>query len=266
MDYSKITKKHSQVKPYLNEKQFFHYRLVEHFDAENTYHSNAIEGNTLTLRETALVMDGYSVGSKSMREIYEVTNHSKAFNYIFNAKDNNKSIVDIEDIIKIHSMILDNIDDYNKGNYRQVNVGIRGTNIVFPYPKELPSLMNDFNNWLVEEQKIGIMHPVELASKAHFKFVDIHPFIDGNGRTSRLLMNMILLKNKYPPLIIRIEDKIDYIEALNNTRGNNKNAFDEFIYSKMDKTLDEYIEQTKDFEIEKTEDVKKKSKSKDLGR
>lgn len=266
MDYNKLDKKRKEIAPFLNEKQFFHYKLIEHFDAENTYHSNAIEGNTLTLRETVLVMDGYSVGSKRMREIYEVTNHSKAFNYIFNAKDNNKPIVDIEDIIKIHSMILDNIDDYNKGSYRQVNVGIRGTNIVFPFPNELPSLMASFNNWLVEEQKIGIMHPVELASKAHFKFVDIHPFIDGNGRTSRLLMNMVLLKNKYPPLIIRIEDKIDYIDALNNTRNNNKDSFDEFIYSKMDKTLDKYIEQKQEFTIEEPKAVKNKSKSKDLGR
>jgi Fic family protein len=248
MDYDKLTKKYLQIKPYLNENQLFHYKQIEYFDAENTYHSNAIEGNTLTLKETALVLDGYSVGNKMMKEIYEISNHSKAFNHIFDTKDN-KKIIDVEDIIKIHTIILDNIDDYNKGRYRQLNVGIRGTNIVFPYPQEIPNLMISFGNWLVKEQQQGIMHPIQFASKAHFDLVDIHPFIDGNGRTSRLLMNMILLKNHYPPLMIKVEEKLAYIEALNNTRENNNEAFDRFIYQKMEETLDYLSEQIKDFDL-----------------
>ena len=147
-------------------------------------------------------------------------------------------------------MILDNIDDYNKGSYRRCRVGIVGTNLIFPYPEELPKLMNDFNDWLTNKQSVGVIHPVELASQTHFRFVDIHPFIDGNGRTARLLMNMLLLKNEYPPLIIKVEDKKDYIDALNNTRSNNPRAFDEFIYKKMDQTLNKYDEQVKEIEKE----------------
>ena len=250
IDYKKLTKKHNDIKPYLNKTHLYHYKFIEDFDIENTYHSNAIEGNTLTLQETALILDGCSVGNKNMRELYEVTNHSKAFNYIFDRRNNLKKIVDHEDILKIHSMILDNIDDYNKGTYRRCKVGIVGTNLIFPYPEELPKLMNDFNDWLTNIQSVGVMHPVELASKAHFRFVDIHPFIDGNGRTARLLMNMLLLKNEYPPLIIKVEDKKDYIDALNNTRSNNPRAFDEFIYKKMDQTLNKYDEQVKEIEKE----------------
>ncbi|MDR0484236.1 MAG: Fic family protein [Alphaproteobacteria bacterium] len=266
MDYDKLTEKYLKIKPYLNDKELFYYKFVEDFDIENTYHSNAIEGNTLTLMETSLVLEGCSIGSKDMRELFEVVNHSKAFNYIFETKDNNKPIIDIEDILKIHSMILNNIDDYNKGVYRRVNVGIRGTNIIFPFPNDLPKLMAEFNNWFVEKQKIGIMHPVELASKAHFELVNIHPFIDGNGRTSRLLMNMVLLKNKYPPIMIKVEEKLEYINALNETRDNKTNAFDKFIYKKMDERLDSLLELSKDFEVEKDISEKPKSKKKSQDR
>ena len=243
LNYSILTKKLSQIKKYLNNNDLYHYKSIDNLDVEYTYHSNAIEGNTLSLQETSFVLEGLSVANKDMRELYEVKNHSKAFRYIFDNKDN-KKIIDNSDILKIHSMILNNIDDYNAGVYRQRNVGIVGTNIVFPYPIEIPSKMQEFNDWLKKEQTSGIMHPIAFASKAHFDLVNIHPFIDGNGRTCRLLMNMILLQNSYPPLIIKVEDKIDYIKALNSSRDNKNNDFEKFIYKKVEATLNNYINQS----------------------
>jgi Fic family protein len=211
---------------------------MENFDVKYTYHSTAIEGNTLTLHETSLVLDGISVGDKNIKEIFEVVNHSKAFDYIFKIKSKSERIIDVEDISKIHSIILDNINEYNRGVYRRVNVGISGTNIIFPYPNELPLLMYKFNEWLVREQEIGIIHPVKLAAQAHLRFVNIHPFVDGNGRTARLLMNMILLKNSYPPLIIEVDEKNKYIKAIQDSQDNDNDTFDKFIYDKMMESLD----------------------------
>ncbi len=246
LDYSILTKKLSKIKKYLNKNDLYHYKSIDNLDVEYTYHSNAIEGNTLSLQETSFVLQGLSIGSKSMRELYEVKNHSKAFRYIFDNKDN-KKIIDNVDILKVHSMILNNIDDYNAGVYRQIDVGIVGTNIVFTSPQEVLSKMQIFNDWLVSEQTQGIMHCVKFASKAHFDLVNIHPFVDGNGRTCRLLMNMILLQNNYPPLIIKVEDKIEYIKALNSSRDSKSNDFEKFIYNKMNNTLETYIKQSLQF-------------------
>ncbi len=153
------------------------------------------------------MLDGIAPSGKELREIHEATNHSKAFNYVLSLASNKQKIINEEDVRKIHSIILNNINDYEKGNYRKVDVGIRGTNIVFARPSEISTLMHDFNDFLAKQQEYGVMHPLELASKAHLKLVDIHPFIDGNGITARLLMNSILMQNNYPALVIKVEER-----------------------------------------------------------
>ena len=176
-----------------------------------TYHSNAIEGNTLTLLETKVVLEGITVGGKALREHFEAINHRNAIYYV-------------EDIIKkvepfffflirnIHQLILKNIDDHNAGRYRQQNVLISGATNTPPDYTLLNDKMAHFVDWYNSES--SQLHPIERAAKVHSDFVGIHPFIDGNGRTSRLLMNLELMKAGYPPCVITVENRLAYYEAL----------------------------------------------------
>ncbi|UOF90615.1 Fic family protein [Fodinisporobacter ferrooxydans] len=185
--------------------------LKEHLLVEWTYHSNAIEGNTLTLSETKVVLEGITVGGKSLREHFEVINHAEAIVLIEEliSKDTRIS----EFVIKqIHQLILKNIREREAGAYRTVNVFIQGSPHIPPMNSLVPGLMRDLLEWLDNEGKT--LHPVERAATFHHRFVHIHPFIDGNGRTARLLMNLILMQDHYPPAIIRQEDRSNYYNAL----------------------------------------------------
>jgi Fic family protein len=265
MDYSKLDKKRNEIAPFLNENNIYKKDYLDHLNVKLTYHSNAIEGNTLSELQTAIVIEkNEAIGGKSLNEHFEAINHFKAFNYVFKRSADKEKYIDEDDILKIHGFILDNINDEKKGTYRSDNVRIWGSNSIFPNYVKVPTLMNDFNNWLKDNQNL---HPIDLASEAHYKLVSIHPFVDGNGRTSRLLMNAILMQKDFPPLIIEKDDRNDYLEALETKRlKEDSSLWNNFIYKTMDKTLDYFIETKKDFIIEKPEDVKKKSKPKDLGR
>ena len=176
-----------------------------------TYHSNAIEGNTLTLLETKVVLEGITVGGKALREHFEAINHRNAIYYVEDIIKQEEPFSEWQ-IRNIHQLILKNIDDHNAGRYRQQNVLISGATNTPPDYTLLNDKMAHFVDWYNSES--SQLHPIERAAKVHADFVGIHPFIDGNGRTSRLLMNLELMKAGYPPCVITVENRLAYYEAL----------------------------------------------------
>lgn len=185
--------------------------LHEKLVVEWTYNSNAIEGNTLTISETKVVLEGITVGGKSIKEHLEIINHRDAILFIEDLITNKEPITEWN-IRNIHSLILKEIDNQNRGKYRLDNVLISGAKHLPPSHYDLPNLMQE----LIEEYNTnwGDFHPVLRAALLHGEFVKIHPFIDGNGRTARLLLNFELLRNGYRPIIIKNEDRAQYYAAL----------------------------------------------------
>ena len=176
-----------------------------------TYHSNAIEGNTLTLKETKVALEGITVGGKTMREHLEAINHREAIIFVEELVGNKQSLSERQ-IRSVHQLILKNIDDANAGVYRKSNVIIAGAEHVPPDALHVQSKMRDFVDWYRNES--GNLHPVERAARVHADFVGIHPFTDGNGRTSRLLMNLELLKEGFPAAVLPVSKRLEYYEAL----------------------------------------------------
>lgn len=215
-------------------------RLREQFIIEWTYNSNAIEGNTLTLRETMLVLErGITVKGKSLREHFEATNHRGA---IFELEKiiQKKEKLSEESILKLHAHILQNIDDQYAGIYRRESVRILGARLIPPNPMKVPSLMKEFFTWLdANPEHLSI---IELAAVAHYKFVSIHPFIDGNGRTGRLLMNLLLMQHGFPPAVILVTDRHKYYDVLNEANIGNVRPFVQFIARSVERSLGLYIE------------------------
>lgn len=192
-------------------------------DIEYTYESNRIEGNTLTLQETALIVnEGVTISGKSMREHLEAINHSEAIDYI---KDIAKKDIEISERTtkEIHALILHGIDRENAGKYRTVPVMISGSTHMPPQPYLIKKQMEDFI-LCFRQMEIEKVHPVLIAAYLHDELVRIHPFIDGNGRTSRLLMNLYLLRNGYTLITLKgsNEDKISYYKALETSHTDNK--------------------------------------------
>ena len=213
--------------------------LEDWFRVELTYNSNAIEGNTLTRRETAIVIEkGLTVGGKSLKEHLEATNHSQALYYL-NELLKKSSPFNGKDILSIHSLILKGIDDENAGHYRSVPVRISGSAVITPNPRKVPDLMEEFEIWLASGH---LLHPVTFAAEAHYRLVTIHPFVDGNGRTARLLMNLILMKEGYPPAIIRKKDRLSYISSLEKAQlGGNKEDYERIIAKAIERSLNIYL-------------------------
>ncbi len=205
------------------------------FAIRYTHESTKIEGNTLSLIENKLIIeDRISVGGKPLREIYEVENHNKAFKYI---KDNIKKGQELDsNVIKdIHEILMDNI--MPGGIYRYVDVSIIGASHKPPSRTE----MNDRLNSFYYDLESKTLNPIEKASWIHAEFVAIHPFLDGNGRTSRILMNYILMENGYLPINIKSENKLEYYEALNEYGANNNlEPFMELVFNLEEEQLDIY--------------------------
>ena len=176
-----------------------------------TYNSNAIEGNTLTLKETKVALEGIAVGGKTLREHFEATNHREAIYFVEELVKRHGPLTEWQ-IKAIHQLILKNIDDTHAGVYRKINVTISGADHVPPDAVHVDSEMHEFINWY--QDKAGALHPVERAARVHAEFVGIHPFTDGNGRTSRLLMNLELMKDGYPAAVLPVEKRLAYYEAL----------------------------------------------------
>ena len=192
-----------------------------------TYHSNAIEGNTLTLLETKVVLEGITVGGKALREHFEAINHRNAIYYVEDIIKKEEPFSEWQ-IRNIHQLILKNIDDENAGRYRQQNVLISGATNTPPDYTLLNDKMAQFIDWYNTEA--DLIHPIARAAKVHADFVGIHPFIDGNGRTSRLLMNLELMKAGYPPCVITVENRLAYYKALDQWMAFGKTeAFNQLI-------------------------------------
>lgn len=216
-------------------------RMRERMDVEWTYHSNAIEGNTLTLRETQLVLQhGLTVGGKSLREHLEAINHQHSIHYIEALADKESPIT--EHVMRsIHALVLRTIDDEGAGSYRRVQVHITGSEYVPPEPAAVPGLMADFGAWLRADEA-AVLHPVRLAALAHFRLVHIHPFIDGNGRTARLLMNLLLMREGYPPAIIRVGERGAYYSALDAAHEGNTDQFVAMVADVEERALNQWLE------------------------
>ncbi len=215
--------------------------LADWFRVELTYTSNAIEGNTLTRSETALVVEkGITVSGKTLTEHLEAINHAEALDFIKELVRKKREDITERDVLDIHSLILRKIDDSNAGRYRNVAVRIAGMPVVLPNPLKVQELMKDFFKWLHSENKD---HPVIIASDAHLRFVTIHPFTDGNGRTARLLLNLLLLQKGYPPALIRKEERKIYIDSIGNAQleGNNDDYY-KVIYKAVNRSFDIYLE------------------------
>ncbi len=179
---------------------------------ELAYTSNAIEGNTLTRKETELVIDdGITSTSKPLQHYIEAVNHAKAFEKFITFLDEDKAINE-NFMLNIHKIILTGLDDDNAGFYRNCRVRTSGSTVIMPNPIKVPDLMTNFYNWLSDNMD---NEPL-TAILAHLKFVSIHPFVDGNGRCARLLMNTILLKFGFVPIIIRPTDRKKYLSVVEN--------------------------------------------------
>lgn len=185
--------------------------LQEKLIVEWTYHSNAIEGNTLTLSETKVVLEGITIGGKSMAEHLEAINHREAILFVEDLITNKEPLSEWN-IKNIHALILKEIDNTNAGKYRSENVVISGAKHIPPKSYEIGDLMQRLVAEYQNEWKA--FHPIVRATLIHGEFVKIHPFIDGNGRTSRLLLNFELMKNGYPPVIIKNEQRANYYDVL----------------------------------------------------
>lgn len=214
--------------------------LDEWFSIAFTYASNALEGNTLSHQETALVVEkGITIGGKTIREHLEAINHAQAIDFIKSLVHKKRQDIGLDDILAIHKVVLQKIDDRNAGIFRNVMVRITGSSTVFPNYAKVPFLMTEFMGWL----HTATDHPIIIAAQAHFKLVSIHPFIDGNGRTARLLMNLILLQHGYPLAIIKKEIRSQYIAAIENAREtNNFTQFYSIISLAVEESLDAYLE------------------------
>lgn len=178
-----------------------------------TYASNAIEGNILTRRETAAVIEkGLTVGGKTLREHLEATNHTYALDALNALSRKRPAQLTAHDLLSLHALVLRGVDDANAGRYRNTPVRLSGSAVVLPIPlPKVPELMEDFLRGLKARTPL---HPVAFAGEAHYRLVSIRPFADGNGRTARLLMNLVLMMRGYPPAIIRPNDRLAYIGAL----------------------------------------------------
>ncbi len=190
--------------------------LHNHWVLEWTYNSNAIEGNTLTLKETKVVLEGITIGGKAMREHFEVINHKEAIDYVEAVIAGDEAFS--ERLIKsIHQLVLKNIDNENAGIYRRENVLIAGAEHRPPDYLHVLELMAE----LVVAYHNFDGHPIERAARLHVDFVKIHPFVDGNGRTARLLMNFDLMKSGYLPVIFQAANRLAYYEALDKAHVQN---------------------------------------------
>jgi Fic family protein len=215
--------------------------LDDWFRVELTYTSNAIEGNTLSRQETALVVEkGLTVAGKSLREHLEAINHARALDFIGSLVHKPRSEFGESDVLDIHNLILQGNDNLNAGRYRHVSVRIAGSTVILPNWVKVPDLMQAFYVWMHNASDI---HAVVFAADAHYKLVSIHPFVDGNGRTARLLMNLLLLQQGYPPALIRKEDRQRYISSLEQAQlGGTMNAYYQVICEAVDRSLDIYLE------------------------
>jgi len=211
--------------------------LRDYYRVGLTYTSNALEGNSLTESETKVVIeDGLTIGGKPLKDIYEATGHAKAYDFLY--KLTKDEPVSEADILKIHRLFYGQIDKAHAGAWRKVRVFISGSRRVLPAPEKVPELMVAFLRWMSANE--GKLHPVEFAALVHQKFVFIHPFVDGNGRVARLLMNLVLLRAGWTLAIIPPICRHEYIATLEKA-GRSSADFVRFIRDRVCETQKELL-------------------------
>lgn len=243
MDYKRLAEKRDMLSEFRkNNPDDIFDNFDRAFEIEYAHNSTAIEGNTLTLIETkALLEDKISVGKKSLREIYEVVNHNKAFDYVRKCITDGKPL-DENTVKDIHSILMENI--LVGGVYRNVEVRITGSRHKPPAPSEMYYQVKEFFRDLPYRADLN---PIELTAWTHAEFVKIHPFVDGNGRTSRLIMNYQLMINDFLPVSVKKEDRLEYFNYLEEYEvSGNLAPFVDFVAELEEQQLDEYLSIYKD--------------------
>ncbi len=207
--------------------------LQKYYDVELTYTSNAIEGNRLTHRETAEVIEhGITVGGKSLRDHLEAVDHYDALRWMRSLAQES-TCLDKRVVCELHRRIVARSQPEIAGRYSHHARRIAGSRVVLPNPLKVPVLMEELGAWL---QKVDATP--ETAFEAHFRLAAIHPFSDGNGRTARLLMNLILIRGGYPPVVVRPEDRIDYLDSLERASlTDDRSSYERFMYGRLDAVL-----------------------------
>ena len=213
--------------------------LEHYYDIELTYTSNAIEGNTLTQVETSIVIEkGITVSSKPLKDHLEAVDHYYAIRYVRELARQTAPVTE-GDVRNLHKLVVQRSDPEIAGRYadRVRYTPTETGRYTFPSPAEISALMTDFAAWLRTAANTA-----ETAFTAHRRLVDIHPFNDGNGRTARLLMNLILIRGGYPPIAVRPEDRLEYIRSLAQEQaGQRADRFHQLLYKRLDATLEEYL-------------------------
>ncbi|XP_078083162.1 protein adenylyltransferase FICD [Mustelus asterias] len=225
------------------------HRVMEESYYHHIYHTVAIEGNTLTLSEIRHIIETrYAVPGKSLVEQNEVIGVDAAMKYLNKSLVSRIGSVNIDDILQIHKRVLGYVDPVEAGRFRtnQVFVGHH----IPPHPRDVRKQMQELIQWLNSEEAMSL-HPVEFAALAHYKLVYIHPFVDGNGRTARLLMNLILMQAGYPPVTIRKEQRAEYYSALDLANEGDVRPFIRFIGKCTEMTLDLLLIATADHPVDK---------------
>jgi Fic family protein len=213
-------------------------KLEQEMSIEWTYNSNAIEGNTLTLNETKVVLEqGITIGGKTLKEHFEIINHQNAIQWLQD-RVSKKLKFQSQDLLTLHSWIMKGIDDQHSGRFRTGRVQITGANFIPPNPLKVPELIDELVHWVNENpQKLD---PVALAAAFHHRLVWIHPFFDGNGRTGRLAMNLLLMQCGFPPLVILKVDRLKYYRALNSANLGEWEKLFLLFFQGMEKSLDRF--------------------------
>lgn len=214
-------------------------RLREAINVEWTYNSNSIEGNTLTLNETRIVLeDGMTVKGKSLREHFEVTNHHDAIAHLEKLVISDTPILE-QEILHLHSLVMLRIEKDFAGRLRNAGVRIVGANFTPPNALKVSDLLTELIDF-VNANEMGLS-PIVLASVFHHRFVWIHPFFDGNGRTVRLVMNLLLMRKGYPPAIVLKNDRRKYYDALNRANAGSYGKLVLLMAQAMERSLDIYL-------------------------
>lgn len=211
-------------------------KLREQMQVEYTYNSNAIEGNTLTLRETQLVIEeGFTVSGKSLKEVLEAKNHPAAIAYV---EELSKRGIEEADVLKVHEILFKGVDE-TAGTYRTGQVRITGADFMPPPPQEVEPRMVELCEWLnLNPDELRL---IELAAVFHHKIVCVHPFFEGNGRVARLLMNCILLKHGYPFAVVLRNDRGTYYRALREADQGSLSPFVNFVARCVERSLNLYL-------------------------
>ncbi len=223
-------------------------KIKESLSIEWTYNSNSIEGNTMSLRETQMVLqEGITVKGKSLREHFETHNHDKAIDYLYSIINEAYTLRSI-DILSLHGLVLRSIEEDFAGRIRNGGVRITGANFTPPNANKVPDLLDELIDF-INTNPLNL-NAIELATIFHHKLVWIHPFFDGNGRTVRLSMNLLLMRCGFPPAIILKNDRKKYYEALNQANNGNYQKLTLLMCQSLERTLNIYINALPDNDTE----------------